>query len=110
MHLKAGILQRFIQVLLKIRQSARLKVPDLFAHIDLPRTGDLGVCADHFFPMCDPARQSAQCENHGEHIFRDPQRTIDYAAVKVHIGEEFAFDKVFITQSNIFQFQRHFQQ
>src|SRR5262245_32567504 len=52
--------------------------------LDLARSADLGVRILHLLaPVGDPARQSAQGEEDGEHVRRKAQRAVDDARVEV---------------------------
>ena len=57
----------------------------------------------HFAPVSDPAGQTPDGEQHGEHLDWNSQCTIDHAGVEVDVRIEFSFDEVLIFQCYLFQ-------
>ena len=74
-----------------------------FTDVDLTRADDFGCAADHFFPMSDPAGQTTESEHNGKHVFRDAERTVNYARIEVDIGIKIAFFEVWIIERDFFK-------
>lgn len=69
----------------------------LVAHVQVHGAVDGLVGREvHFPPVGDPAGQSAQGKEHGEHVFGDVHYPVDDAGVEIDVGIEFAFDEVWI--------------
>src|ERR1051325_6184046 len=54
--------------------------------VDLARARDLLLAVlEHLLPLRDPARQAAECEQHGEVVGRVAHRLVDEAGVEVDV-------------------------
>ena len=60
----------------------------------------------HFIPMGEPAGDSWDPEQHGEHLQREAHRLVDQPRIEVDIGVEPAADEVFIRQRYFLKLQR----
>src|SRR5436190_10221594 len=75
------------------------------AVIDLPRAGDLLRCREvHFTPVGDPARQTAQGEQHRKHLDRETHCSVDDARIEIDVRIEFPLDEVWVAEGRGFEF------
>src|SRR5699024_186659 len=79
-------------------------VPGVGPRVDLARAADprLGVL-DHLAPLRDPTGQTADREEHGEHIRRESECLVDQTRVEVHVRVELALDEVVIGQGDLLE-------
>ena len=78
-----------------------------FAHVHLTRAYDARAVADHLAPVGDPAGESRQREHHGEHLLRDPKRTVEDAGVEVDVRVQVARHEVIVAEGGLLDLERH---
>src|SRR5262249_2105902 len=72
--------------------------------VDLPWAANLlGRVGVHFHPVGDPARQTSDGEEDGEHVQRDAHRAVDDAAIEIDVWVELALDEVFVLEGSGFE-------
>src|SRR5690606_31283422 len=72
----------------------------------LTRTTDFLLWVfDHFFPLCNPADGTGKGEQNREHFGREAKRLQRDTGIEVDVWIELLLDEIFISQSNLFQFQ-----
>src|SRR4051794_6609508 len=74
------------------------------AGVDLARPADLAVTVVvHLAPVRDPARQSAEREQYGEHSRRETQCTVDHTGIEIDVRVELALDEEVVGQRHLFE-------
>src|SRR5690606_16831650 len=82
-----------------------------WAHIQLTWTADLVIrIGQHFVPLRNPAYGTSQGEDSGKQGGWNANSTLNDTRVEVHVGVQFALDKVRIFQSDALQFHGQFEQ
>src|ERR1700746_3136846 len=82
-----------------------------FAHVNLPGTADARTFSRVEFAIVrNPARHAANCENHREHLYWNPDGSHADTAIKINIWIKLALDEIGVIQSGLFQPASYIQQ
>ena len=81
------------------------------AHVDLTRTPDATARrVDHFLPLRDPTRKTADGKENGEHVRRDAHRLVEKAAVEVDVRIQTSGDEILVLENLFLETFGNFQQ
>src|SRR5690606_15477618 len=82
---------------------------EFLADVKLTWSADRFFVLTHFFPLCDPTRQSTHGKHDGKHVDRDTQRAVDDTGIEVYVGIQFAFNEVRIFQRCLLKFHSNLE-